>query len=500
MKQYLLLFSILSLSVLATSQTLEDAIRYNSRDQIGTARGFGAGSSMGAIGGDFGSLASNPAGIAMFKWSEFQISPSVFVGPTTSTLTAAIGDERSANRTRVMLPSLSYVQVKPAGQGMMRDGDRIEQRSRYGWTRSVMGFGVNRIANFNRKFAFEGDQDYSITQLFIEQSDQIDPDFLDDFIGGPAYDAFITTYDYGTGDYIADIDENTVVKKSQVVSQKGGIDELSFTFGADYANKFQVGGSVNLPIYNFKEKKQYRESIEGHPIFNNIEYDENLKIVGSGFNMKVGAKYIISRKVHVAAAFHSPTWSNLTEEYDTRATYDYKFDPDLFPSAGPTDEASPLGEFEYTYRSPWRATGGLGVIIGKLGFLSAEAEYTQHTSSKFTIADDPGYENQLNEEIDFELSNTLKLRIGAEVRIKKFRLRGGVGFAENVFASESGLEQNSLSLGAGIWIDRFFIDAGFRHESIDQRYSPYTLGRGPSPIVNSTLNENNIVLTFGVKI
>lgn len=472
------------------AQTLDDAIRYSVLQRVGTARGLGVGGAMGSIGGDFGSLASNPAGIAMYKWSEFQISPGLNRSESNSTLTASAGNSLSDDRTRFVFPSASYVQV-----------NRVLDKH---WTRTVFGIGINRIADFNKKFQYQGNQANSITQYFIEQSNFINPDNLEQlspFVGLPAYDAFITTFDTYTSQYVADIDRNQVVDKTQTISQKGGIDELTFAFGADFDNKLHLGVSLSLPFLSFKEKKEYTETLTGHPVFNTLEFDENLTANGGGVNIKVGGKYIIARKVHISAAFHSPTWMRINEEFDNRANYQYIFNEDLFPSPGPQEGLSPEGAFEYDLRTPWRTTGGLGIIIGRIGFVSSEVEYVNYKSAKFKISDDPGFEEQLNDDIFFELGSTLAVRFGAEIRpTKAIRIRGGYGMGESVFADTEGLEGQYFSLGAGIWLgDQIFIDAAFRSEMIDQRYNPYSLRQGASPLVNTAYDQNTMVLTLGVR-
>jgi len=46
-----------------TAQSLTDAVRYSTLIPGGTARAMGVGGSFGAMGGDFGVLTINPAGI-----------------------------------------------------------------------------------------------------------------------------------------------------------------------------------------------------------------------------------------------------------------------------------------------------------------------------------------------------------------------------------------------------------------------------------------------------
>ena len=74
-----LLFTLLILGIgsLVTSQSLSDALRYSTTYAGGTARTVGAGGAFGALGGDFGALSINPAGLATYRSSEITFSAAV---------------------------------------------------------------------------------------------------------------------------------------------------------------------------------------------------------------------------------------------------------------------------------------------------------------------------------------------------------------------------------------------------------------------------------------
>ena len=70
---------MLTLAVIAGAfaQNDLDAFRFSQTNWEGTARFMGAGGAFGAIGGDFSSLSTNPAGIGVFKKTEFSLTPLV---------------------------------------------------------------------------------------------------------------------------------------------------------------------------------------------------------------------------------------------------------------------------------------------------------------------------------------------------------------------------------------------------------------------------------------
>jgi hypothetical protein len=78
MKTIILILTLFSLTY-CIGQTSSDALRYSYLHPVtGTARTIGIGSSIGALGGDFSSVSINPAGIAMYRSSEFTITPGYF--------------------------------------------------------------------------------------------------------------------------------------------------------------------------------------------------------------------------------------------------------------------------------------------------------------------------------------------------------------------------------------------------------------------------------------
>ena len=58
----------------AWSQLASDALRYSSVSYGGTGRSMGTGNSMSVLGGDFGTISINPAGLATYRSSDFMFS------------------------------------------------------------------------------------------------------------------------------------------------------------------------------------------------------------------------------------------------------------------------------------------------------------------------------------------------------------------------------------------------------------------------------------------
>jgi len=91
--KYLLLTIAVIYSLNALAQSDIDALRYSSLTPGGTARALAIGGSFGAIGADFSTLSTNPAGLGGYRSGSLMFSPvlnlntasSEFGGNTTNT-------------------------------------------------------------------------------------------------------------------------------------------------------------------------------------------------------------------------------------------------------------------------------------------------------------------------------------------------------------------------------------------------------------------------------
>ena len=96
----LLVFS----SIGAFAQGVDDVFRLSNQNNVfGTARYVSLGGAFGALGADFTSLSSNPAGLGVYRSSEFTITPTL---KNRINDTKYIGSEYSDSRTRFMFDNV----------------------------------------------------------------------------------------------------------------------------------------------------------------------------------------------------------------------------------------------------------------------------------------------------------------------------------------------------------------------------------------------------------
>ena len=97
---------ILSLPLAIGAQTLYDVTPFLENDLTGTSRFISMGGSMGALGGDISGMGTNPAGIALYRRSDFSFTGSLNFNNTK----AGYGNTKvSANYTSGDVESMGAV-------------------------------------------------------------------------------------------------------------------------------------------------------------------------------------------------------------------------------------------------------------------------------------------------------------------------------------------------------------------------------------------------------
>jgi hypothetical protein len=490
MKRHLFLSAFLLLAGLMQAQTAYDAFRFSFYPETGgTARTVGIGGGIGALGADFSVLGTNPAGLASYRRSEFTFSPEIYTSQVKSLLKGDDNDNPVYNEDRsgLNINNLGLViSAKPMASK---------------WKTVNFGIGMNRIASFTQSQYFSGTSPGSITDRFLEKASGLDPEELDSFEDGLAYDVGAIFPDQNNpGSYFSDFLEGELVDKQQIIQTSGAISEMVFSVAGNYEEKLQIGFTVGVPFLSFSEDKTYRETDDDdrNPIFNELIYQENLRLTGTGVNLKLGLIYKPVHAIRIGAAFHTPTSFSIDDSYSTRMTYDYTLNGDNRFEAD-----SPEGFYEYRLRTPWRVLGSTGVLFDKVGFLTAEVEYADFGNASFNFnqainPEDKAYEQELNWEIAQSFESTFIVRVGGEVALDLFRIRAGYNLITSPFAGES-YTRGIWSAGFGVRERGFFLDLAYRRSVTDATYFPYLTEELPQPEVEMETLIQHFLLTAGFK-
>lgn len=505
-KYFFTCFAMLSLSLNANAQDEIDALRYSFLMPQATARSMGFGSALGSIGGDFASLSVNPAGIGIYRKSEFMFTPSLKVNGVDGNY---LGLTNSDNNARFNFNNIGLVFTKS------EKGRRYERSK---WKAISFAIGFNRVADFNRDYTYgglmkgTGANASSFSEIFVADAQQ-NPNNLNvsGTLAEMGYDSYLINKD--AQGYYTLANYTTGLNQTKSVKERGGINELIFSLGGNYEEKLMLGATLGLPTIRYTREDFFQETDatnDPNNYFASFIYNEKLKTSGLGVNLKLGAIYKPTDYLRFGIALHTPTWYNLSDIYNNSLTANTEtFKSSLTPQPSDTNPITtidaPENRFDYALTTPWRAIVSATGILGKYGFITADYEYVDYHSIRYSFDNQYAVEESLrNNVIKSTYKAASNFRIGAEARVlDNFSVRAGFGYYGSPYKnSSSNTNLINLSLGLGYRFGNFFTDLAFVHSVYDQYESPYALPYTNVVVPTATLNNklNNVAMTIGWKL
>jgi hypothetical protein len=489
MKKLIILFVfIFSFTTHLSSQNSSDALRYSRIYYGGTSRFQGMGGAFGALGADFSGIATNPAGLGIYKSSEITVTPSFSINPSSSEFNGETGSDTEFN---FALGNFGFVfNIKPH-----------KKNNSSGFQDFNIGFGLNRQNDYNASLFMHGVNNKSsmmtdYVNILNSQptltSDEINQQYPFDI--ALATNANLIYFDSASNRYACDAPHGGVYQQKTVITS-GSINEFNFSFGANYNDKLYFGATFGIPTLRYFEDSQYQEydNKDTIPYFRSLSYGQSLETHGTGINLKVGVIYRPADWFRIGASIHTPTFYGIMK--DKWSSYMIA----SFDSLESTPQYSPQGYYDYQMATPFRAIGSLAFIIKQYGLISAEYEYVNYNQARFYSTSGSSTFSDVNTEIKTSYKSPLNIRFGTEWRIQDFRLRGGFGYYGSPYQSSGSTtgQKYVASGGFGYRSKHFFADLTYVWSLTKQEYYFYD-----SSLVDPSYNNlysNNIVMTFGIR-
>lgn len=488
----------LSASLFAQSDV--DALRYSMIDFGGTARSLGSGNAYGALGGDMSTFSMNPAGIGIYRSSEFVITPGLLSINSDSKYYGSTANDDKYKFT------INNAGIVFAGV------NKGKEHATTGWVGGGFGISFNRIANFNSSVYYSGFNEGS--SLLNSYADYIngnggtnpgDVYDKDPFGAGLAWETYLlnpTALD--STQYYPVVDGR--LQQSKSILTQGGINETAITFGGNYGNRLYVGATIGIPHIKYINTTIYNESDVDNEYtdFQSFTLTDISETYGTGINAKFGLIYRINDNFRLGAAVHSPTLYGLTDNYISTMSTDLE-------GSGSYSYDSPIGEYSYELVTPWRVIASGAVTIKNIGFISAEYEFVDYSEANYNFnrtldGGDLSYENTINTNIDTKYGASSTIRLGGELTYDVFRFRGGyimssTPFNDGIAAEGADFSKNTWTAGVGIKEESYFIDLGFAHSNVTEYDTQYVYDNGAGVNEGATINKslNNFLLSFGFR-
>lgn len=488
-KSVLTILAIIAASTVM-AQSAEDALRFSQTFQQGTARSAAMGGAFGALGGDISVLATNPAGMSIYKDGAFSFTP-VFGNVTSNT--KFNGFESEDDKFSFKLSNIGFVTSHHNGK---EDG----------FTGFAFGMAFNRLNNFNINQKVYGRNDVSsFLDYWTKRSQGKHPDNLNDIYDFRAYDLYLfDAVDQNTWKYqniygYPGAGASYGEYQTYISTTKGGINSWDFAFSGVYAEKIYFGASLGLQTLNYKNVATFKEQdVSDHFDFEEWSFREEMKYNGTGINFKAGMIYKPVNFLRFGAAIHTPTYYSIHQKV-------YTYYEACYDNQSPMDPSFPdLYQYDFRFNSPFKGILSGAFIVPNIGLLSVEYEYVDYTKARFEINEEDNYDfDEVNQDIKDLYRATKNFRIGAEYLAGQLALRGGYAIYGNPYKNVSeSIQRQIVSAGIGFKSESFFFDLTGTYHIYNTEADLYP-SVDPNTIAAPTYKIDNrhlyIMATFGFK-
>ncbi|MCQ2973510.1 MAG: hypothetical protein MJ211_01720 [Bacteroidales bacterium] len=489
MKKYILTISAVMSALTLFAQSEDDALMFSQTYQQGTARSAAMGGAFGALGGDLSVLATNPAGMSIYKDGEFSFTP---VFSNTSTNNTLNGFESTDDKFSFKFSNIGFVLSTHNG-------------SEDGFSGFAIGMTYNHLYDLGANNIVNGRNDNSsMIDLWTNRSQGVTVDDLNGFSDYLAWDCYLMDT-IGGGQYIY---KNVHQRNGSygeyqkyVSSTKGGINTWDFAMSGVFAEKLYFGASLGIQSVNFKKTSTYSEDDKNDVVdYEYWDFKENQKTKGCGANLKVGVIYKPVNFLRFGAAIHTPTFYQLTDKY--YSSMSSCFDEDVDVNGNNNHNFSSIStdnDYEYRLLTPLKAILSGAFIVPNYGLISVDYEYVDYTKCKFESNEYDNYDFEYeNKAIKDKFKATKNLRFGAEYLVGPVSVRAGYAMYGNPYKFVTkDIQRQIISGGIGYKGESFYFDlTGTYHIYQSDKY----LYEGSNPQTYSCDNNSlYIITTFGFK-
>ncbi len=483
----------------AMSQRADDALRFSQYYAGGTARSVSMSGAFGALGGDLSVLSTNPAGLAVYRGSEFTFTPALNFVSTNATFDHATYNEKY---TRFIINNVGYVYTKNFYNAT-------------GLQSLNIGIAYNRLSDFNSEAYLRSSRaQSSMLDEFVWNANHgnsaggpLAPESLDPFYEGLAYDTHGIFYDkdFPSAPYASDYDVagNTYGQPMRrTMYTKGGIGEYDLSLGLNFNHKLFFGATLGIQDIYYEESFFHDET----PEFADMEYfsfSQEYSSNGWGLNFKAGIIYRPVQMLRLGAAVHTPTYLWIKPYLLTGM--ETAFGPTSTEKGDFLETENDPSSERYQLKTPWRYNISAAAVFGNFAMADIDVEIVDYSSC--TILPKADYDIY-NDDVNASFKTAVNVKGGAEFRLGPMYLRGGMAYYGSPFKDGLAIFDSevknkptfSYSGGIGFRAHTFYVDAAYSYTKYPKYY--YDLYYpNDIDVVSSIMQKtsNKVVLTFGFR-
>ena len=521
--KYILFAGLLLTSVSAAAQETYQDAKLASPQLTGTARYVGMGGAMEALGADISTIATNPAGVGLLRKSQVSVTGGIIAQTDASNQISYGGTPLSINGKKSH-PTFEQIGIvwSPTGKGssylnlafnyhkstdfgqILTAANSLSNASQNKLTAAKNYEGVNGWTNVDANYGGYGSGNRYTAGLLNVTSE-----------GGLAYEE-ADKYLYGQ-------------------YQHGYIGSYDFNVSGSINNRVWYGITVGIHDVHYNSNSLYTEDfVDG----NYAESYEQLRITGTGFDVKAGAIFrpVADSPFRIGAYVNTPVYYDLRLNSDnditiagdnTPATY-----TDSKTGSSPCYDKGDKGyssSYDFRLNTPWKVGVSLGHTVDKFLAIGATYEYAWYNHMDNRVKDGGYYDDwygtyyetsssdkNMNADTRANLQGVSTIKVGAEIKpVDMLSIRLGYNYVSPMFKSNAYRDQTIGSNGVTVssstdytnWkaTNRFTCGVGFNYQalSIDVAYQ-YSMTKGDFyPFMDYTNSQNsalnNVATSTSVK-
>jgi hypothetical protein len=513
MKKYIsiIVFGLFFMTVQA--QDVNDAIRLGQNNLNGTARFAAMSGAFGALGGDLSAISLNPAGSVIFANNQATVSLGNF---NTANHSDYFGSKNNQSN--------NSLDINQAGAVFVFDNNDYKSD----WKKFAVAINYENGLLSNKTFAAGINPTNSIDKYFLYYAnatqyqsgirlDALQNSYFDElnyadqqaYLG---YNSFILE-PRTTAANNAVYDSNVAVlggnySQQNSVSTKGYNGKLTFNASAQYKDWLSIGLSLNSHFTDYRQNQSFTESNSNNKFatgstVNYMNFNNEIYTFGTGFSFQTGAILKPTKEIRLGFAYESPTWYHLNDEFK-QSVYTKGFGLSNTPNpavyGSKTTDPKVINVYDpYTLRTPSKLTGSFAYVNKKIGLFSINYAVKDYSKMEFGPREqfnDPA-KNNTNNDIRAVLSSAKEIKLGAEVKLEQWSVRGGFKFEESPYKNKDIMgDLKGLSGGLGYNWGATKLDFSYSRAERSMQQSFFNQGLLDKATTHSVFNNVIVTMSF----
>lgn len=495
MKKFVFAISMLAALPVTAQETYENA-NIVTEDLNGTARFVGMGGAMDALGADISTIATNPAGLGLFRSSQVAVTAGMSMQQDAK-------DFHNASKAHANFDQIGFVWSKQNNERSFLNLSFNYHKSRdFNFILTAAQDNLSQRASQNALSYIKAVGDRDATGESTIAINEKNGKYYGDFywtsqIDNLYYNAFIMG-DGGAGFNMAD---GYLMNRAN----KGYIGEYDFSISGNINDRVYLGLTFGIQDVHYKGYSEYTENLVsgvGNTSVGSLTVSDERKITGTGCNFKIGAIFrpIEDSPFRFGLSFASPTFYDLTT-----SNYTYLINN---PLPGDNSNYKASDSYDFRLNSPMKFGVSLGHTIGNYLAIGAGYEYADYGATNPRVKDGDYYDwyydtyysssskdAVMKDHTEATLKGVSTLKVGLEFKpIPEVAFRAGYNYVSPMYNS-SGFKDvyldsygtnvasatdytnwkstNRLTLGVGYSYGKFFADLAYQYSMQKGDFYPF---------------------------